>query len=364
MAKGLVDFMEECPSRMDLYNILAPRSRTIYMNKHHEELGGSIESILRLAKNSIEQQRQPVEFLLPSSGKVPVSLKFPEYGLYSAVAAQPSNKVAIMLNLLRAIQEAVYSGQIKTIRDVYYSNVQLYGKQSKVDQWITTIARCFELNSKNPLNVIPAQKGLCFTTKEIRIVTRGRMDCIPAYNSTLIPHMEERSMCQVIMSKPMLRVIVVEKEAIYNKLINSGNGKLLQDSIIVTGKGYPDFLTRLFLNKLQCIPCIESWEIYTDADPHGMDIASKYMLNKIDHYKCGKLIHKGVFLSQLIAQRQRQIQFLPLTERDNSLAVRLLEKATDTDCKHSRLAIELQRQIFLQKKAEMDGLERSGYVGQ
>lgn len=354
--------MREFPRKKDLYSSLLPHSRTVHVSMHHEEIGGSIESILSLIKNSIEQHQQHVEILLPSNGRTPVSLKFPEYGLYSAVAAQPSNKVAILVNLLQIIKVSVHNGQVKTNRDVFYSNVQLYGKQAKVDQWVTTIAKCFDLKSKGSLNIIPAQKGLCFTTKEIRILNRGRIDRIPAYASTLIPHMEEHSVCEISESQSTLQVIVLEKEAVYNKLINAANGSLPRDCIIVTGKGYPDFLTRLFLNKLQRIASIEKWEIYTDADPHGTDIALKYTTNDIERYRCGKLVHKGVFLSQLMKERQRQVQFLPLTDRDTALASRLLQKATEPGPMHTRLAVELQRQIFYQKKAEMDVMEKDDYI--
>ncbi|KAH9202128.1 Spo11/DNA topoisomerase VI subunit A [Zygosaccharomyces rouxii] len=337
---------------------------------YDEDISGTIETILSLTKNSLEQHQQPVNILIRTKSKSPISLKFPDHGLYSSVAAhQNSNRIAIMLNLLQTIQECLTSSTVKTNRDLFYSNVELYGKQVTVDRWINTIAQSLELtNARDNLNVIPAQKGLVFTTQEIRILTKGSEERINPYHSSLIPHMDQNSLCQIVPGRnATTRLLVLEKEAVYNQLVNDVqySPSYYDDCIIVTGKGYPDFLTRLFLHKLQVsTTAIERWEIYTDADPYGVDIAMKYVQNVKEPCRCNKLVHRGVFLFQLMSNQRQQVQYLPMTQRDTAVATRILQRVTESNLPNMTTVQELQRQIFLQKKAEMNVMGRETYLGQ
>lgn len=369
MGKALIDYMEVCMTKDKLYDSLLPPARTVHMIKHNEDLSGTIETILNLTKNSIEQHQQPVHILLKTSNKSQISMRFPEFGLYSLIAAHHhSNRVAIMLNLLQTVLSCISTGVTKTNRDVFYSNVQLYGKQSKVDQWINTIAQNFELaNARDALNVIPAQKGIVFTSQQVRVRTKDKVEVINPYHSTLIPHIDPNSVLEVLglKSNEKIRLLVLEKEAVYNQLIYNhslNDSKSYENCIIVTGKGYPDFLTRSFLHKLQnSTTAIDSWEIYTDADPYGVDIALKYIENVHQGYSCDKLAHRGAFLFQLMSSRQRQVQFLPMTQKDTAVAARVLQRVTELKPTRRTTIQELQRQIFLQKKAEMNAMNREDY---
>lgn len=338
------------------------------MNLHDEDISGTIETILSLTKNSLEQHQQPFNILVKTQSKTPMSLKFPAHGLYSSVAAhQNSNRIAIMLSLLHTIRECIARKTTKTNRDVFYSNVELYGKQITVDRWINTIAQGFELTNRDSLNVIPAQKGLVFTTQEIIIMTKDTEERINPFHSSLIPHMDQNSQCQILGAKSgPIRLLVLEKEAVYNQFVNNVQYRSFHhdNCIIVTGKGYPDFLTRLFLHRLQVsTTAIDHWEIYTDADPYGIDIALKYVENAKESYRCDKLVHRGVFLFQLMSNHQRQVQYLPMTQRDTLIATRLLQRLTESKGSSITTVQELQRQIFLQKKAEMNVMSRENYMG-
>lgn len=358
MKQSLSNYMERNLTKQELLDALQPPTRTIHIKVFQNSVIDTIESILSLARNSIEHHQQSIKVVLEGTMK---PLVFP-----SRNDATSTKKIAILLTLLRAIFKGLQEKEIRTIRDVYYSNVELYGDQKKVDYWLSTIAMSFKLPSKEYLNIVPAQKGLCFTPLQIDIDTGGTKSFIAKDTSSLIPYIKQDSKLTVAgHESTRLNLIVLEKEAIYNKLIeNSSSHYLFKDTIIITGKGYPDFLTRLFLNKLQPFAnCIQSWNIFTDADPHGIDIALKYIQNDINPcYKCERLQYKGARISQLL--NYKSVQFLKLSQRDVSLAIKLLLKLTNEPIPqivNKPFVTELQRQLFFYKKAEMNGMGKDHF---
>lgn len=356
MAKTLALLMPSCKSRSDLCAALEPSPRRIHFSSTSTDIVEILEMILSMARNSIEQHQQPI-VVIQSNG---ADLNFPDVGSNTSAA----KKIAVLFTLLRTIQATVSTGQVRTIRDVYYSNVELYGDQRKVEGGLSNIANNLRLGSRDSLNILPAQKGLCFSPLEILVQTNGQETLIAANTSSMVPYLAQNSIVHIVTPKDAeckLRVIVLEKEAVYNKLITTDT---IQDTIFITGKGYPDFLTRLFLNRLQSNTCILDWRIYTDADPHGVDIALKYMRNDdYEHYMCQKLVYKGVLLTQLIGERE--VQFLQMTQRDLSLAIGLISRITNcssTTLDSRILRTQLQRQLFFQKKAEMNSLSKKEYL--
>lgn len=350
MSRNLATLMSQCNSRSELCAALEPNPRRIHFNSTGTDVTEVLEMILSLSRNSIEQHQQPIAIIQSNGG----TLSFPDVGMSTSAA----KKIAVLFSLMRTVQVTVCTGQIRTIRDVYYTNVELYGDQRKVEAGLCSIAKNLHLSSRDSLNILPAQKGLCYSPYDIVVQTNGQENLIPAKTSSMIPYLAQNSTARIIMrGDAKLKLIVLEKEAVYNKLVGANTA---EDTIFITGKGYPDFLTRLFLNRLQQNICILDWRIYTDADPHGIDIALKYMQND-DHeqYMCQKLIYKGALLTQLL--RRKEAQFLQMSQRDLSLAIGLTNRlASNSSTK--LLRVQLQRQLFFQKKAEMNSQLTSQYL--
>ncbi|VDP99995.1 unnamed protein product [Trichobilharzia regenti] len=65
--------------------------------------------------------------------------------------------------------------------------------------------------------------------------------------------------------------MIIEKDTIFQKLLNENFYEKFKPCLLVTAKGYPDLLTRKFLAQLTHIysrmPIIGIF----DADPHGMN---------------------------------------------------------------------------------------------
>ncbi|XP_076269245.1 meiotic W68 [Rhynchophorus ferrugineus] len=75
---------------------------------------------------------------------------------------------------------------------------------------------------------------------------------------------------------PASFILVVEKEAIFNNIIQENFQKnISKPFIVITGKGYPDRSTQLFIKRLWIdlkIPVL----ILVDADPNGIEIMMNY----------------------------------------------------------------------------------------
>ncbi|KAE9421503.1 hypothetical protein Angca_004806, partial [Angiostrongylus cantonensis] len=63
-------------------------------------------------------------------------------------------------------------------------------------------------------------------------------------------------------------IIVVEKDAIFQKLIDEGYFEYFPRSLLVTGKGYPDLCTRKVLQWIVDQLAVPIYGLF-DSDPHG-----------------------------------------------------------------------------------------------
>ncbi|QLQ81646.1 hypothetical protein HG537_0F04070 [Torulaspora globosa] len=356
MYKTLSEYMERYNTKNELIDALKPNPRNIRLTSAHTSPIDALETIISLTRNSIEQHQQPISIIQDFG----TTLSFPDI----KDSKSSPNKIAILLTLARTIQSTLSSGQTRTIRDVYYSNVELYGSQRKVEYWLSSITRNLNIESRDCLHILPAQKGLCYTPCEIRIQTAGKETVIAAHTSSMVPYVTQDSTVQILRTAdqdPRLKLVVFEKEAVYHTVIKTCPPP---NAIFITGKGYPDFLSRLFLQLLEHNDCIADWRLYTDADPHGIDIALKYMQN--DHqiqYMCKSLVYKGALITELL--NRRNVQLLPLSHRDISLAIGLinrLSKPLSHPSNIGSLRVQLQRQMFFMKKAEMNSMTKNEYV--
>lgn len=356
MPKPLSEYMEHYSTKSDLCDALKPNPRNIRLTFANTSPADALETIISLTRNSIEQHQQPISIIQDFGA----TLSFPDV---KDSSSSPSN-IAILLSLARTIQSTLSTGQTRTIRDVYYSNVELYGSQRKVEYWLSSITRNLHLESRDCLHILPAQKGLCYTPCDIRIQTGGKETVIAAGTSSMVPYVTQGSTVQILHPADQdlrLKLVVLEKEAVYHTIVKTCPPS---NTIFVTGKGYPDFLSRLFLQLLEHTDCIADWRLYTDADPHGIDIALKYMQND-DHkqYMCKSLVYKGALLTELL--KRRNVQLLQLNNRDISLAIGLIKRLSKPSSHPSNLGclrVQLQRQLFFLKKAEMNSMAKDEYV--
>ena len=87
-------------------------------------------------------------------------------------------------------------------------------------------------------------------------------------------------------------VLIVEKETLFFNLV--GNYQFYSkfpNSIIITGKGYPDYITKIFIKRLSDQLNNVPFIYFGDHDPHGLEIYLNYMFGstqscKENNYMC------------------------------------------------------------------------------
>uniref|UniRef100_A0A1I7Z0R6 DNA topoisomerase (ATP-hydrolyzing) n=1 Tax=Steinernema glaseri TaxID=37863 RepID=A0A1I7Z0R6_9BILA len=173
-------------------------------------------------------------------------------------------KFALIVRALALIHNKLVLNSMATRRDVFYEQKRLYGSQRMFDASVTSICRLLNCTRRD-LNLLSTSRGLMI----------GKLlfdDGISCQGATL-------SVQESLLTKRVLEVgrfvLVVEKDATFQKLLQENFTQLFPEALLVTGRGYPDICTRNVVRSIvetANIPCF----CLTDADPHGVAIFMTY----------------------------------------------------------------------------------------
>ncbi|XP_043945993.1 meiotic recombination protein SPO11 [Protopterus annectens] len=203
-----------------------------------------------------------------------VGLQMIPDGMQSKIRSDCSRsalKFALILKILSTIYKMVQSNTYATKRDIYYSDTQLFGTQRTVDTIINDIS-CMLKIPRRCLHVLSTSKGciagdLCYTEED-----GTKVNCACGY--TALPVSSNVCGMKNLTSSARF-VLIVEKDATFQRLLDDDFCNKLSPCIMITGKGVPDLNTRLMVKKL--------WDTFqtpvftlVDADPHGIEIMCIY----------------------------------------------------------------------------------------
>ncbi|XP_048518722.1 uncharacterized protein LOC125503043 [Dendroctonus ponderosae] len=183
----------------------------------------------------------------------------------------PSNRLRfnLILFILNKIRILLHTNSKLTKREIYYQLKTDVCTQRHTDSAIRIISRMLNVGMW-ALN-ITAQKGLVYGNMKLVMDTGETINCNVA--GTLVPN-DVMNICEI--QSQAFFILVVEKESIFNKLLEEDlPNKLTKPFILITGKGYPDLNTQLFLKKLWMVMEIPVF-IFVDADPDGISIMLTY----------------------------------------------------------------------------------------
>jgi meiotic recombination protein SPO11 len=207
-----------------------------------------------------------------------------------------------------------------TKRDMYYTSRFLFRRQENANAAILRVAAEVGTHCNN-LNIVAAQKGLVAGDLSF-LGEHGEYTNIALFGTsgTLIPPRPER-LSQITTSANF--ILVIEKETVFYQLANASPLLNQEKCILISGKGYPDFASRMLLAMIH--KSSSAWIptfVLTDADPHGLHIAlvySKWVPE--DRFEwigvCPSEYHS--LLSDIPAWA-----LLPITVREQTLAMGLL----------------------------------------
>uniref|UniRef100_A0A7I4YLE4 DNA topoisomerase (ATP-hydrolyzing) n=1 Tax=Haemonchus contortus TaxID=6289 RepID=A0A7I4YLE4_HAECO len=231
-------------------------------------------------------------------------------------------RFAYFMQCLAQIYRLIINGQQSTKRDLYYERKVLYRTQANLNRTITAICDFLD----EPRIALNVSKGmlsgaLAFMTNEQKLV-----DCRD--QQVLI----SESLTNFRVISDVQFIVVVEKDAIFQKLIDEGYFAAFPKSLLVTGKGYPDICTRKVLRWLVEKLNVPVYGLF-DSDPHGIEIMLTFKYGSITERREGRgcnvkqiqwLGLKPSDVSSLSIPRE---QFIRLTNRDFMKIVKIRRRA-------------------------------------
>lgn len=241
--------------------------------------------------------------------------------------ASSVTKFAQILKILMVIYRLVQSNSYSTKRDIYYNNTQLFGSQATVDSIVDDIS-CLLKVPRRALHVLATSKGLisgdlCYLEED-----GTRIDC--RSSSTAVAVSSNISGIKNIVSSAKF-VLIVEKDATFQRLLDSDFCTKLAPCIIITGKGVPDVNSRLMVRKLWDTLHIPIFAL-VDADPHGIEIMCIYKYGSVSmsfeahSLTVPSVMWLGLLPSDFQRLRVPEDALIPLTKRDQSKLSSLLQR--------------------------------------
>uniref|UniRef100_A0A3Q2NTG5 DNA topoisomerase (ATP-hydrolyzing) n=1 Tax=Fundulus heteroclitus TaxID=8078 RepID=A0A3Q2NTG5_FUNHE len=259
-----------------------------------------------------------------------------EHSVTSVRSDCPSSvtKFAQILKILSVIYRLVQSNSYATKRDIYYNNTQLFGSQRTVDSIIDDIS-CMLKVPRRSLHVVSVH-----------------------INFSLTDGLHNHSGNTYIVSSAKF-IMIIEKDATFQRLLDDDFCAKLSPCIIITGKGVPDVNSRLMVRKLWDTLRIPIFAL-VDADPHGIEIMCIYKYGSVamsfeaHSLTVPSVMWLGLLPSDLQRLRVPEDSLIPLTKGDESKLHSLLKRpylASQPDwCKE----MELMQQSKV--KAEIQSL--------
>ncbi len=258
-----------------------------------------------------------------------------------------------LTGLMRYIYEILTEGIHVTKRDLFYRDVNLFGKQQISDALIEDLGVMLGV-TRNSLNVIAAAKGkvigrLQFTEKgDLIDATKG----IGGHAITPMQDQVEN------LESDAEFVLVIEKDAVFQRLAEDRFFNYVP-AILVTASGQPDMATRVFVKRLR-----EELELpilgFMDADPYGLDILRVYTIGSksLSFETSGLAVPDfkwlGLFPSDIDTYKLPKEALIEMSPRDIKRAEDLLQE----DFVKARPAWKHEIELMLEKgkKAEIQAL--------
>ncbi|CAD6241028.1 GSCOCG00009083001-RA-CDS [Cotesia congregata] len=265
-----------------------------------------------------------------------------------------------MTIILSKVHKLLMNKKVQTNRSLYYElkseQSTLFENEKIVNYQINSVAKLLSSPTWD-LGLVAAAKGLVAGNLKLMFENEEKIDC-DAVGGCLVPQIMANHMGQLVTIETEAKVIiVVEKEAVFNKLLSEGCPKKL-NAILVTGKGYPDTATRIFVKML-----VEKLKlpvfVLVDCNPHGFEIMSTYKYGSLNLWwerkelQCSKVKWIGVYPSEMSIYF---VEKLPLTPNDTK-KLDALEKRSYYDEDEKR-----ELKLMRQGKIEIEAIAGNDFI--
>ncbi|GAA5988814.1 hypothetical protein JCM5350_000382 [Sporobolomyces pararoseus] len=266
-------------------------------------------------------------------------------------------ELACFLRVVELVLDGLVADVVSTKRDLYYRDVSLFRKQQTVDSLVEDLAATLGVR-RSDLNIVASSKGIF--SGDLTLLMRDGARKSGSVEGTLIP---PALLIDRVKANALSWVLVVEKDAVFQSLSPAKWDPSLGNGVVLTAKGYPDISTRELVKKLAddfpTIPII----FLVDADPHGIEILSTYVLGSsaLSHDSSNLAIGQerakwiGLKPSSLIDDLARRDESLSLSSRDRRKAIAMMKR----EWLPAEWRRELEYMLHLNRKAEIEILSSS-----
>ncbi|XP_026324408.1 meiotic recombination protein SPO11, partial [Hyposmocoma kahamanoa] len=265
------------------------------------------------------------------------------------------SKFNTMVFVLTKVHELLSKNITVTRRELFYQNVTRFRIQTNLDVAVRDVCCLLETPPWN-LGIVATAKGLIAGPLTMHYADGSMLDCA-TLGGMLIPQdivgiKEFRSTAKYI--------LVVEKDAVFQKLLDEGVLVRLGPVILMTGKGYPDVCTRQLLCRLRSELQLNALAL-VDADPHGFEIFLTYKYGSLaqSHLSsalaCSSLRLLGALHSDVTTLAPTAAR-LTLTDIDKRKLKSLISRPYLDTAAGSRIKEELNVMLRSGIKAEIEAL--------
>ncbi|XP_041358790.1 meiotic recombination protein SPO11-like isoform X2 [Gigantopelta aegis] len=265
-------------------------------------------------------------------------------------------KFGIMVKVLSLIYKLIQEDKYCTKRDIYYQFPELFGSQSVLDSAVDNLACMLEV-PRWELHVLATSKGCVAGDLQFYDAEGQYNDCQATRVGIQIPaHSKDFQSLQT----NARYVLIVEKDATFQKLLLDNLCDKYGPCIMITGKGFPDMGTRMLLRALRDRFQLPMFAL-VDADPHGVEIMAVYKFGSKAQAaeNCFLAVPEirwlGVLPSDIQRLNLQEDTLISMTKKDMDKACELLGRPYVQS--NWQLLEQIQIMIQSGKKAEIQCLD-------
>ncbi|PSN56716.1 Meiotic recombination protein SPO11 [Blattella germanica] len=206
----------------------------------------------------------------------------PSVGHHSFGLRRSRHRFSLVVFALATVHRLLITGDTCTRREIYYRDPVFCRSQAHLDAAMNDVCRLLQAPSWQ-LGVFATSKGLIAGPATLFLSNGQSIDCNASAGGVLVPqdiHLLER------VESPAKFVLLLEKDAAFQKLLDENVLERLGPCLLVTGKGYPDVCTRVLVRQFWRFLRVPILAL-VDADPHGLDIMCVYRFGskKMSHQR-------------------------------------------------------------------------------
>lgn len=255
-------------------------------------------------------------------------------------------RFAVFMRILSILHKALKRDEILSKRSIFYQNVNLFQTQEIVDETLEDIACCLEV-PRTSLGVIACPKGEVAGPLQWINEQNLVFDCSLKIES--IPSNVDSIQAQ---KTSAIAILVIEKDTVFMRLAQSA---LVKDLILITGRGFPDYSTRLFVKLLE-----DTFEIpilgLFDMDPFGISIMKTYRFGSKS--SCYDNINMASTRMKWLGLRPSDFDIIPKNNRIelNENERKVLKRYLNETNLPEEIKNELKIMVQYNQKAEIESI--------